>query len=62
MYDCTFDLGKDSYCVWKIDKSADFTFTRRSGKTPSSGTGPSNDHTSGTGFFLNIIYINIYEI
>ena len=49
MYDCTFDVKNDPFCLWKHDESAEFRFQRNSGTTPSSGTGPSKDHTSGTG-------------
>ncbi|XP_022790685.1 uncharacterized protein LOC111330143 [Stylophora pistillata] len=51
-YDCEFDF--DGICHWKIDDSnpSGFTWERNSGRTPSSSTGPSTDHTSGPGHYL----------
>ena len=36
-------------CGFLQDKNDKFDWTRRKGPTPSSGTGPSGDHTSGNG-------------
>jgi len=36
-------------CVWTQDKNDQFDWTRHSGTTPSSGTGPDGDYTSGKG-------------
>ena len=49
--ECTFEyfLGSpSSTCGWTHDSSADFYWTRSSGRTSSYGTGPSFDHTYGT--------------
>ena len=46
---CDFEVDT---CVW-IDTAPDgYTWTRRSGGTPSYGTGPSGDHTTGSGYYL----------
>ena len=42
---CSFDTD---LCGWAQSKSDDFDWTKRSGSTSSSGTGPSNDHTTNT--------------
>jgi len=54
LYDCTFDIKNDPFCLWKPDESAEFNFKHISGTTPSSGTGPSKDHTTGTGSYAFI--------
>lgn len=47
---CNFDY---SLCSgWQQSRSDVFDWTRRSGSTSSSYTGPSYDHTSGSGLFL----------
>ncbi|XP_064619815.1 MAM and LDL-receptor class A domain-containing protein 1-like isoform X2 [Lineus longissimus] len=53
VYNCTFD--KD-ICGWEQDSKDDFDWTRQKGSTPSSDTGPSNDHTLGTraGYYMYI--------
>ena len=43
--DCDFELGT---CLWGNEDGDDFDWTRHTGKTSSSGTGPLTDH-SGTG-------------
>ena len=47
--DCDFDF--DGFCQWTNDPSlsASFQWLLGSGPTPSSSTGPSADHTSGSG-------------
>jgi len=49
--DCTFDVASEETCGWTNDASAELQWRRKSGGTPSSSTGPSGDHTSGTGMF-----------
>ena len=44
---CSFDYGLCS--GWSQSYSDVFDWTRYSGSTPSIGTGPSSDHTSGSG-------------
>ena len=44
---CNFDSGLCS--GWRQSYSDDFDWTRNRGSTPSVGTGPSSDHTSGSG-------------
>ncbi|XP_022096405.1 MAM and LDL-receptor class A domain-containing protein 1-like [Acanthaster planci] len=41
-------------CSWNDDPSGDFLWTRKRGSTPSSGTGPSGDHTTGNGYYVYI--------
>ncbi|XP_078695032.1 scavenger receptor cysteine-rich type 1 protein M130-like isoform X2 [Branchiostoma floridae x Branchiostoma belcheri] len=48
---CDFDVNT---CNFTSDSSADFLWRRRTGRTPSSETGPSFDHTSGNGYYLYI--------
>lgn len=50
--DCEFDF--DVMCHWKNDPNnpSDFNWERNTGGTPSSRTGPSGDHTSGSGHYL----------
>ncbi|XP_065198014.1 MAM and LDL-receptor class A domain-containing protein 2-like [Sycon ciliatum] len=43
---CTFDTNQ---CNWQNGVQDVFDWTRRRGRTPSGGTGPSSDHTTGTG-------------
>ncbi|CAK8696661.1 unnamed protein product [Clavelina lepadiformis] len=53
-FSCNFDT---SYCGWKNDSEADFSWTRIKGMTPSMDTGPPWDHTTkdGTaGYYLFI--------
>ncbi|XP_020619343.1 MAM and LDL-receptor class A domain-containing protein 1-like [Orbicella faveolata] len=39
-------------CGFLQDKNDKFDWTRNKGGTPSTGTGPSADHTTGTGYFM----------
>ena len=54
--DCEFDV--DSFCKFTHDptnsKEGNYKWIRRNGKTPSSGTGPEGDHTSGNGYYVFI--------
>ncbi|XP_072266261.1 IgGFc-binding protein-like [Pyxicephalus adspersus] len=50
-FDCSFDEG---FCNWKQSVSDNIDWTRWSGPTPSSYTGPSYDHTTGNGYYLFI--------
>ena len=40
---CNFD---SSFCTWKVGTNAPEKLQRRRGRTPSSYTGPSKDHTN----------------
>ncbi|XP_073232940.1 MAM domain-containing glycosylphosphatidylinositol anchor protein 2-like [Porites lutea] len=42
---CNFE---SNLCTWTQDKTDQFDWTRKSGSTPSSPTGPSVDHTTGS--------------
>ena len=44
--DCNFDA---SMCLWKSATFSDMKWARNKGSTPSWKTGPSFDHTTGTG-------------
>ncbi|XP_067654295.1 MAM and LDL-receptor class A domain-containing protein 1-like isoform X2 [Haliotis asinina] len=44
--DCTFDSG---YCTWSNTGGDEFDWNMGFGMTPSASTGPSHDHTLGTG-------------
>lgn len=50
-YYVTLPLGncdfEDQFCKWMNMKEDTFDWTSQTGKTPSSQTGPSRDHTSG---------------
>lgn len=48
---CTFENG---LCNWNQALDDDFQWTVKNGSTPSPGTGPSGDHTSGTGQYIYI--------
>ena len=43
--DCSFD---SDLCGWQQSTGDDFEWTKRTGSTGSSGTGPANDHTTNT--------------
>ncbi|XP_072170530.1 thyroid hormone-induced protein B-like [Diadema setosum] len=49
--DCNFEYGT---CGWQQSPYDDFDWSRNSGVTPSSGTGPSGDHTTGYGYYMYI--------
>ncbi|KAJ7356094.1 hypothetical protein OS493_027021 [Desmophyllum pertusum] len=49
---CNFDYGLCS--GWQQSYSDVFDWTRRAGSTSSSNTGPSSDHTSGSGYYMYI--------
>lgn len=46
------DFEKDGLCWWEQDPKHDFDWTRHRFDTPSShiGTGPTHDHTLGSGY------------
>lgn len=48
-YTGPFDSDFETTSVWTADPSGNFQWTQKAGSTPSSSTGPSGDHTSGTG-------------
>jgi len=48
-YSENFDAG---FGLWTNVTGDVFDWTRRSGSTPSSSTGPSGDHTTGSGFYV----------
>ncbi|XP_078334103.1 MAM and LDL-receptor class A domain-containing protein 1-like [Crassostrea virginica] len=47
------DFTYDS-CGWVQDKSDNFDWTRKSGTTTSVQTGPTGDHTTGTGYYYYV--------
>lgn len=50
LLDCDFDTDN---CAWdSVDGGDNFNWSPAFGSTPSSGTGPSGDHTSGSGYYL----------
>lgn len=51
-YDCEFD--GQGWCSWKAAKTNkdSYTWSRITGRTPSSSTGPTVDHTSGAGYYM----------
>lgn len=49
--DCEFETN---FCKFSQDPVAEIQWKRKSGKTPSSGTGPNGDHTSGDGNYIFI--------
>ena len=55
--DCNFDT---STCGFLQDSVDNFDWTRHRGRTPSYNTGPSSDHTSGSGWLKTKLIINYY--
>ncbi|KAM9439245.1 uncharacterized protein Hap1MRO34_026562 [Clarias gariepinus] len=52
---CTLNCNFDSnLCTWSQLATDVFDWTRLSGPTPTAMTGPSTDHTTGTGYYLYI--------
>ncbi|XP_047662628.1 MAM and LDL-receptor class A domain-containing protein 1 isoform X2 [Tachysurus fulvidraco] len=52
---CTFDCNFDSdLCTWSQLATDVFDWTRHNGPTSTALTGPSSDHTTGTGYYLYI--------
>ncbi|MCI4390787.1 hypothetical protein PGIGA_G00126870 [Pangasianodon gigas] len=52
---CTFDCNFDNnLCTWSQLATDVFDWTRHSGPTSTAMTGPSSDHTTGTGYYLYI--------
>ena len=47
--DCSFDTD---LCGWTNVQGDQFDWTRNRGGTPTGGTGPSGDHSSGSGEFI----------
>ncbi|KAL3842809.1 hypothetical protein ACJMK2_020793 [Sinanodonta woodiana] len=43
------DFEEDNLCGWSHDPEGDFAWTWQTGRTPTQGTGPNNDHTFGPG-------------
>ncbi|XP_063953894.1 MAM and LDL-receptor class A domain-containing protein 1-like [Lytechinus pictus] len=50
-FDCNFDTNK---CGWQFDLSNRLTWAKNSGPTTTPRTGPSGDHTTGSGFYMYI--------
>ncbi|XP_009998802.1 PREDICTED: IgGFc-binding protein-like [Chaetura pelagica] len=46
---CTFDVD---FCQWEQATSDDFDWIRHKGPTPTPDTGPSEDHTTGDGYYI----------
>ncbi|CAH1274193.1 MAMDC2 [Branchiostoma lanceolatum] len=49
--DCDFDTN---VCSYQQDDTDDFDWTRQQGSTQSPSTGPSSDHTTGSGYYMYI--------
>ncbi|KAJ8270207.1 hypothetical protein GJAV_G00111650 [Gymnothorax javanicus] len=56
--DCNFD---DSECGWTQTITDSFDWTRRQGSTPTELTGPSHDHTTGSGSYMYIEADGVYR-
>ena len=48
---CDFDTD---FCGWTESSQGPFKWVTASGETPDTNTGPSSDHTSGTGTYLYV--------
>ncbi|XP_022809605.1 MAM and LDL-receptor class A domain-containing protein 1-like [Stylophora pistillata] len=48
---CNFERN---FCFWRSDLNFIFTWRRRKDRTPSYRTGPTRDHTSGSGYYIYI--------
>ncbi|EOD07111.1 hypothetical protein EMIHUDRAFT_198407, partial [Emiliania huxleyi CCMP1516] len=48
-------------CIWNDTAPDGYTWTRTSGGTPSPGTGPSGDHTTGSGSYIFTEASSIYN-
>ncbi|EOD30531.1 hypothetical protein EMIHUDRAFT_232686, partial [Emiliania huxleyi CCMP1516] len=55
---CDFEVDT---CIWNDTAPDGYTWTRTSGGTPSPGTGPSGDHTTGSGSYLYTKASSIYN-
>ncbi|XP_019646180.1 PREDICTED: enteropeptidase-like, partial [Branchiostoma belcheri] len=51
VFNCDFELG---LCGWRQAHDDNFDWIRHSGSTPSDDTGPSADHTTGSGYYIYI--------
>ncbi|MBN3035068.1 MAG: lamin tail domain-containing protein, partial [Bacteroidales bacterium] len=51
-YDQNFDLGGNWPYAWSNVTGDDFDWTMHTGSTPSSSTGPTGDHTTGSGYYI----------
>ena len=51
-FPCNFETG---LCGWSQDKTDSFDWTRINKASPSTGTGPSSDHTSGRKY-MDIVF------
>ncbi|EDV21956.1 uncharacterized protein TRIADDRAFT_59472 [Trichoplax adhaerens] len=49
--DCNFTNG---FCSWTNQPNTPLQFIRRNSSTPSFGTGPTGDHTTGNGYYIYI--------
>ena len=56
--DCNFDT---STCGFVQESGDDFDWSRHTGSTSSSNTGPSSDHTSGSGWLKTKLPFNYYS-
>ncbi|CAH1274186.1 MAMDC2 [Branchiostoma lanceolatum] len=48
------DFESYNICGYTQDRTDDFDWTRRRGSTTTGGTGPSGDHTTGSGYYMHI--------
>ena len=59
--DCDFDEAI-GFCHYTNSKNDDFNWYRYSGSTPTDSTGPSGDHTTGSGELGNLMKTSGTEI